>query len=335
MVWIEWFIVVVFVVFLVSLGIVAGTAIRYAKKNSTLNRKSYVTARPSANTTGTRGHRTVSPSRLSVSTWSLRRQLGNPKLTGPVNGMKIPIDTHDNGPLSLIKLPERIAEIGIHTLEICHFHLPNLEKTYLAELRASLADADVELFSLTIDEGDITDSSNAERDIAWIGKWVDIAGELGAKSARVIGGKAVPSPETIAQSRDALAQLAKRADTAGVRLMSENWGEGSVFSTPENVNTILYQLDGEVGLCLDFGTWKGDTKYQDLAEIAPWAESCHAKAHFDAPLKIDEEDYVQCLDIVQGAGFSGPHTLVYDGPGKKEWESLNIQCEIVRPYLKK
>ena len=40
-------------------------------------------------------------------------------------------------------------------------------------------------------------TSHAERDIAWIEKWVDIAGELGAQCARVIGGKAEPSKETL------------------------------------------------------------------------------------------------------------------------------------------
>ena len=90
--------------------------------------------------------------------------------------------------------------------------------------------------------------SDSERDIAWIEKWIDIAGELGAKCARVIGGKAAPSEETLAQSQHALSRLTERADTAGIRLMTENWF--SIFSTPENVNTLLSNLDGKVGLCL-------------------------------------------------------------------------------------
>ena len=224
--------------------------------------------------------------RLSVSTWSLHRQLGKPGFTGPAHGMQIPIETHNKGPISLLELPARVAEFGIRTLEICHFHLPSVEKTYLTELRAALADADVELFSLLIDDGDITHPADAERDIAWIEKWIDIAGELGANCARVIGGKADPSAETVAQSREVLAQLTERADTAGIRLMSENWF--SIFSTPENVNTILGGLDGKVGLCLDFGNWRGDTKYKDLAAIASWAESCHTKAHFEAPREMDK-----------------------------------------------
>lgn len=269
--------------------------------------------------------------RLSVSTWSLHRQLGKPGFTGPAHDLQIPVETHNKGPIPLLELPARVAEFGINTLEICHFHLPSVEKTYLAELRAALTSADVELFSLLIDDGDITHPSDAERDIAWIEKWIDIAGELGATCARVIGGKADPSAETVAQSRAVLAQLTERADTAGIRLMSENWF--SIFSTPENVNTILGGLDGKVGLCLDFGNWRGDTKYEDLAAIASWAESCHTKAHFAAPREMDTEDYVQCLDLAQKAGFAGPHTLIYDGPGDDEWEGLALEREVVNPYL--
>lgn len=273
----------------------------------------------------------MSSPRLSVSTWSLHRQLGKPGFTGPAHDMQIPTETHNNGPTSLLDLPMRIAEFGINTVELCHFHLPSIEKTYLYELRAALQDADLELFSLLIDEGDITHPTNAERDIAWIEKWIDIAGELGAECARVIGGKAEPSEETLAQSQNALSRLTKRAESAGIRLMTENWF--SIFSTPENVNTILDNLDGKVGLCLDFGNWRGDTKYTALAAIAPKAESCHTKAHFAAPREIDKDDYIQCLELTQKAGFAGPHTLIYDGPGDDEWEGLDIEREVVNPYL--
>ena len=273
----------------------------------------------------------MSTARLSVSTWSLHRQLGKPGFTGPAHDMQIPIETHNQGPISLLELPARIAEFGIRTLEICHFHLPSIEKSYLSELRTALTDAEVELFSLLIDDGDITHASDAERDTAWIEKWIGIAGELGAKCARVIGGKAAPSPETVAQSREVLSQLTEHADAAGIRLMSENWF--SIFSTPENVSTILGGLDGKVGLCLDFGNWRGDTKYEDLAAIASWAESCHTKAHFAAPREMDKNDYVQCLELTQEAGFAGPHTLIYDGPGDDEWEGLAIEREVVNPYL--
>lgn len=269
--------------------------------------------------------------RLSVSTWSLHRQLGRPDFYGPEEGKQIPVATHDRGELSLLDLPARVAEFGINTLEICHFHIPNLDTGYLNELRGALKAADIELFSLLIDHGDITHPEYADRDLAWIGEWVEIAGRLGATCARAIAGKADPSAESLEMSRDGLQRLGERAEANGVRLMTENWF--SVLSTPENVLTLLDSLDGEVGFCLDFGNWTGETKYADLEAIASQADSCHTKAHFPAPGEMDKDDYVRCLDLTQDAGFSGPHTLIYDGPGDDEWEGLSIEREVVQSYL--
>ena len=270
--------------------------------------------------------------RLSVSTWSLHRQLGRPDFYGPEEGKQIPVPTHGRGELSLLELPARVAEFGINTLELCHFHIPSLDKGYLNELRGALEAADVELFSLLIDHGDITDPEYADRDLVWIGEWLEIAGRLGATCARAIAGKAAPTAEVLEMSRNGLQKLAERAEANGIRLMTENWF--SVLSTPENVLALLDRLDGEVGFCLDFGNWKGETKYADFEAIAPRAESCHTKAHFLAPGEMDKDDYIRCLDLTQDAGFSGPHTLIYDGPGDDEWEGLTIESDVVQSYLK-
>ena len=237
------------------------------------------------------------------------------------------------GEFSLLEIPARVAEFGINTLEVCHFHIPSLDKGYLNEFRGALEAANVELFSVLIDHGDITHPEDADRDLVWIGEWIETAGILGATCARVIAGKAPPSEEALEMSRNGLQKLAEYAKANGVRLMTENWF--SVLSTPENVLTLLDRLDGEVGFCLDFGNWEGETKYVDLEAIAPRAESCHTKAHFPAPGEMDKDDYIRCLDLTQDAGFSGPHTLIYDGPGDDEWEGLTIEREVVQSYLKR
>ena len=270
--------------------------------------------------------------RLSVSTWSLHRTLG---LTYPDSPEREcdgkAVETYGSVSMSLLELPERIAGIGIHTLEICHFHLYRQDTGFLQELRAALAAAEVELFSLLIDDGDITSPDHAERDLAWIGRWLEVAGMLGAQRARVIAGKADTSPEALEQSKAGLTVLAQQAADQGVRLMTENWFP--TLSTPQAVNWLLDEMDGQVGLCADFGNWNGPTKYDDLAAILPRAESCHAKCSFAAPQTADREDYLRCLDLTQAAGFSGPYTLIYDGPSDHEWSGIGEEIEMVRPYL--
>ena len=268
--------------------------------------------------------------RLSVSTWSLHRVLGESDFYGPESGRKIPVTTGESE-ISLLDLPARIAAFGIHTLEICHFHLPSRDKGYLNELRSNLEAAEVELFSLLIDHGDITHPDHAERDLAWIGEWIEVAGVLGAKCARVIAGKAQPSDAAMEMSRGGLQQLTEHAKSHGVRLMTENWF--ALLSRPEHVITLLDNLEREVGFCLDFGNWKGETKYADLAAIASYAESCHTKAHFTAPRQMDRYDFARCLDLTCDADFSGPYTLIYEGPRDDEWEGLALEQEVVLSYL--
>ena len=269
--------------------------------------------------------------RLSVSTWSLHRQLGRPDVYGPESGQVIPTTSHGRGAISLLELPSRIAEFGIHTLEICHFHLPSREEVYLDDLRSAIESSGVELFSLLIDGGDVTHPVEGERDLSWIGEWIDTAGFLGATCARVIAGKAPPSELAMNKSRLRLQELARFAESHGVRLMTENWFP--LLSTPEHVLSLLDDLKSKVGLCLDFGNWTGEDKYEDFRKIAPYAESCHAKAFFNENGDLDGEDYTRCLNLMNDAGFAGPYTLIYDGPEDDEWEGLTRERDILLPYV--
>ncbi|HZP83980.1 MAG TPA: TIM barrel protein [Chthonomonadaceae bacterium] len=270
--------------------------------------------------------------RLSVSTWSLHRTLGWTYTDAPGNTTdRQAKPTYGEGSLSLLELPAQVAQRGIYTLEICHFHLPSRETAYLETLRAALDAAGVELFSLLVDDGDITHPEQGRRDLDWMSAWVETAGQLGAQRARVIAGKQPYSPETMRRSREGLRELAARGQACGVRMTTENWYP--LLSRPEYVHELLDSLEGTVGLNADFGNWDGPTKYADLASLFPRAESCHAKCAFTAPRTPDAEDYRCCLELAQQAGFSGPYTLIYDGPDADEWTGLALEADLVRSFL--
>ncbi len=243
--------------------------------------------------------------RLAVSTWSLHRAIdaGTP----------------------LLDIPAQAAAHGIGNLEICHFHFHSTDAGYLNDLRGALENAGVTFLTLLIDTGDPTHPDPAERrrQLDTMGEWLDIAAQCEAKRARVIAGDAAPTAETMAISAAGLGELASRAESNGLRLEVENWHR--LLDRPAEVVTLLERLEGRVGLKLDFGNWPGDRKYADLPQIAPLAETTHAKAHFTAPGQMDTEDFTRCLDICRNAGFSGPHSLIFDGPidgAQDEWASL-------------
>jgi sugar phosphate isomerase/epimerase len=273
--------------------------------------------------------------RRSVSTWSLHRGLGPIyRLAGDGSGRLEPNGGYGPGEWPLLEVPGQLAERGIECLEICHFHFPSIDMGYIAELRRALEFAGVELWNVLIDAGDIThpEAAHREADLDWIKGWIGVAARCGAKNVRIIAGDAQPDCEghAVRLSAAGLRQLSRYAQERGVRVMTENWH--ALTMNPKHLLALLDRLEGEVGLCVDFGNYSGPTKYDDLAAIMPRATSIHAKAHFPAAGQIDRADFCRCLDLSRSARFSGPYTMIFDGPGD-EWPSLAMIQEEIRPYL--
>lgn len=248
---------------------------------------------------------------FALSTWSLHRTL-------------------DSRLDNLLDLPGELRQRGYDTVQICHFHLPSQDAGYLGELRTALSDAEITLDALLVDDGDLTHPTEADDQEKWIAGWLDTAAELGADRARVIAGKAAPTPERLTDSARRLSRL---ADHTSVRVVTENWL--GLLPSAMTVTSLLDQTDGNVGFLIDLGNWTGSTKYAELAAVADRAETCHAKCSFDAgtpdtPGGPDAEDYRACLTLLKDAGFTGPLALIYDGPDDDEWAALEQEKEIVR-----
>jgi sugar phosphate isomerase/epimerase len=273
--------------------------------------------------------------RPSVSTWSLHRGLGPTyRLAVDGSGRLEPNGGYGPGEWPLLEVPGQLAERGIECLEICHFHFPSIDMGYIAELRRALEFAGVELWNVLIDAGDIThpEAAHREADLDWIRGWIGVAARCGARNVRVIAGDAQPDPEgrAVRLSAAGLRQLAAYAQDRGVRVMTENWH--ALTMNPKHLLALLDRLEGEVGLCVDFGNYSGPKKYDDLAAIMPRATSTHAKAHFPEDGNMDRGDFRRCLDLSRQAGFRGPYTMIFDGPGD-EWTSLSMIQQEIRPYL--
>lgn len=272
-----------------------------------------------------------SADRIALSTWSMHRLLGSTyphdlstDAVGPGE------DTYGEGEESLLGLPSVMANHGYHRLEIVSFHLRSRDPVYLGELRDQLKVSHVRLQTLLIDAGDMTDPVAGARDTAWIGRWLDVANELGAENARIIAGKQPYSPETLERSVAGFRELMARNAGSPLRLVTENWFD--LLSTPAAVNALLDRLEGEVGLLADFGNWGGPGKYEDLAAIFPRAELCHAKASF-ADGQLDEADYGDCVGVAESAGYIGPYTLIFDADHPHEWTGLAAERDFILSRL--
>jgi len=257
----------------------------------------------------------VAHMRWSVSSWSLHAALGRVRYEPDGDGG---VRRADGDPgaaeLTLLDLPAAAAERGIGTIELCHFHLPAVDDGYLAELRAAIEGAGVELYSVLIDTGDLTADDPAERaaSLDTVRRWVDTAAKLGASGVRAAAGRTKVDAD---QSVTGLAAAVEHAAGHGLGVWTENWQAYNAAADP--LLTILDRVVG-LGLCVDFGNadHAGDTaaKCTVLAALMPRATCLHVKArdrhHADS---IDEQDLAAALQIAAAAGFDGPASLIADG----------------------
>ncbi len=265
---------------------------------------------------------------VGVSSWSLHRTLGSPHF----DGLNFTTSQEPKpGAIDLLDLPAELQSHGFNHLELCHFHILSSDPKYLHALREQIEQNNVALWALLIDEGDISHPTEGERWVEWNKKWIDVASELGSRHARIIAGKQEPTPENLNRSKEALQVLADYADSRQVRLLIENWFD--LLPGADQVLWMLDELDGRVGLKVDFNNWKAPYKYEELPRIAARAESAHAKCVFESPLQPDEADFTRCLEMLRSTGFSGQYTLIYDGAAADEWAHLNIERGIVQRYL--
>lgn len=272
---------------------------------------------------------------LSVSTWSLHRLLGPLRLTkwDAETSAHVAYEQPQPEALSLLALPAEAAKQGYKAVEICHFHFPSTAPAYLQQLRGAFEAAGIRFDTLLLDYGDLTANEEArlQADTKLIRDWIDIAALAGARQIRIIAGDAESDDEdAIRRSAAALVELSDYAAERGVRVITENFRR--LTSTGTSCVKLLAQTGEKIGMITDFGNFKSEAKYEEIASIVPRSVSVHAKAHYDGGGYPDEAEFRRCLDVVHSLKYDGAIVLIYDGPGDM-WEGLNRIKRIVQPYL--
>jgi len=271
---------------------------------------------------------------LSLTTWSLHRELGSLRWTywdDITKTQKTRIEEQPEN-LTLLALPFKLAEEGFKSLEVCHFHFPSTDKEYLLQLKDNFERSGVAFYCLLIDYGDISNENAIRRngDINFIKDWINVAEIVGAKSVRVVAGEGKPNDKNaLAHSIASLKQIDDYAKSRGIQVVTENFKP--LASTKENCLDLLLGTEKGIGLTVDFGNFESKVKYDSIKSLIPYATSIHAKANYDNIGMIDVEEYKKSLDIVAQSDYNGPITLVYDGPGSL-WAGINRLKAVVEEY---
>jgi sugar phosphate isomerase/epimerase len=289
-------------------------------------------------------------SRLAVSTWSLHDQLGPRHLTTRDDaGVKRPHELPHPSVISLLDFVRQVRqEADVDQVELCAFHVPSRERSYIDQLQRALAEERLTVLSMPIDAGNISvaDPAWREDDLREIEGWIDLAADLGARYVRANASSYV-AQEPLAPldvTIDSYRRLCDYAGQRGLTMTIEN--HGGLTADPEAIVAIVEAVGPDrLKVCLDtanFAPVAGhqssrtppagidpEPLYAGLARIAPYAGIVHAKTvWFDPAGQHLVYDAARTLRIVRDAGFDGPVSIEYGG-GVDAWPRVRRTREIV------
>ncbi len=245
----------------------------------------------------------------AVSTVTLMKQLGSPMYELDLEAGRQTGAPVEPPSIDLLDVPAKAASRGFHSFDLSVYHLPSIERGYLADVRAAFEDAGVELFQLLIDTGDVDSADPDARaaGVTHIKRWMEIAVDLGARGVRYVPGDGEPTPTTICASGEAFRELFDFAVDLGLKPATENYRHFNMKAG--DLLGVLEQAERDYGVIADFGNARGPDKYETLEAIMPRATSIHAWAEVDENGDLISEDFQRCLTIARDNGFDGPIML--------------------------
>ena len=216
--------------------------------------------------------------------------------------------------IELLEFPAEVAAHGINCVDLCIQHVPNIEPSYLAELRAAFEAADVELYQLLIDLGEIASSDPEERSasIALTKRWMEIAAELGSTGVRYVPGENKPNEENIRATSESFRELYDYCVACGVEPATENYK--AFNNEADDLLRVLDESERGYGLVADFGNCRGPKKYSTLEKLMPRATAIHQWVAVDDDGTLDLDDAKRCLQMARDNGFDGPVMLLGGHP---------------------
>jgi sugar phosphate isomerase/epimerase len=242
-------------------------------------------------------------------------------------------------------------EYGVETVELVSEFFESTTAGYLNRLRSVLEREHVTVHGIAVDQGDITnlDASARRTSLEALKQWFYVARAIGSAAIRVntddfeplvdmlvanipipasaigFGWAGLSASEREAKLERAIvsyAELARTAETTGIRLLLEN--HGGVTGEPANISRILGRIDSPwFATCPDNqNAYQNDLWEEGTRALLPRAFSVHAKVSGYDPNGIQTfsamdgtkrtQDLTKFLAIVGAPAYRGPLFFEYN-----------------------
>jgi len=206
------------------------------------------------------------------------------------------------------------AEHKLDGVDLTVYWFPSAEDSYLYGLKQLAYRLGVEIYSISIRTNMCKPpGEEANKEIAEVKKWVDVAHKLGAGHIRVFGGtvpKTSNETEAAGWVVNVLKEAGKYAGAHGVILGIEN--HGGITDKASNIVDIVKRVNSPwVAINLDTGNFRTKV-YEQIEMIAPHAVNVQVKVEVSEDGKRGESDWDRVAKTLVSNKYRGYLALEYE-----------------------
>jgi len=212
--------------------------------------------------------------------------------------------------MTLEEFLQKGVEMGLDGVELTAYYFKTTDDEYLYHIKRQAYLLGLDISGTAVGNNFCrADAEERAQQIQMVKDWVDISVKLGAPCMRIFAG-GVPSGHTEEEAFqwcvDSVKECVDYAIPRGILLALEN--HGGITGTAEQTIKILEAVDSEwLGANLDTGNYR-NAPYEEIAQTAPYAITCHAKTH----IKGEEADFKKIVASLEEVGFRGYLSIEYE-----------------------
>ena len=221
----------------------------------------------------------------------------------------------EDGSMTYESFLEECHHAGLDGAELTLYWIPTIEPSYLKKLRRSALSHGLAISSVgTRSNFSLPTVEERGRQAADVGKWINVAYELGSPCLRIFGGL-VPEGSTVKQAVDwaieGMKLCVKDAEDKGVVLALEN--HGGTTGRADDTIRIVEEVNSEwLRINLDLGNYS-ENPYDEIRRSLPYTVHAHAKVSttFGGKAKLD---YDKIKPLLDAEGYNGFLSIEYEEP---------------------
>lgn len=221
--------------------------------------------------------------------------------------------------LDLFDFVNLAADMALDAVELTSYYFPPaVDASYLNRLKRHAFTLGLDVSGTSVGNNFcLPDGPARQKQLELVRTWVDNAATLGAPVIRIFAGnvpKGGSEDEAVAQTVAGIEESLKYAASKGVSLALEN--HGGITGTPKQILRLVKAVkapEGNFGVNLDTGNFRGADPYAELAELAPYAINVQVKTEVqpNGGKKV-EADLSRVVGVLRDARYSGYVVLEYE-----------------------